>query len=128
MARPKDVNDHATAETRRKGAEAANEARRVKKAEAEEIARQAIYDMAAAAVTRKWQLLASEDETVAGREVRDVFDRLLGKPKQTHEHETGEKPLEVEVKHTVDDLADVARLLARAGALPVAGGADPAAE
>src|SRR5439155_12282760 len=75
-----------------------------------------IQELTPKALDRLEQQLADEEGHVAARAVREVLDRVLGRPRQAHEH-TGPAggPLRAEVKLDVDHLARVASILARAG-------------
>ncbi len=114
-----------TGEERRRGAYATHAARRAKREAARQLAVERLAGMTEKALTRLENLLLAEDDPTAARAVREVLDRVLGRPTQAVEV-SGEDggPVPVEVKHSVDDLAAVARILAGAGAL----GSSPASE
>jgi hypothetical protein len=80
-----DVNKHATAETRRRGARGAAAVKRRKRAEAEAISLQRIAELTGSALDKLEQLLDSADDHVTFRAVKEVLDRVLGRPRQALE-------------------------------------------
>jgi hypothetical protein len=84
-----DVNKDATAETRRKGALAAAQAKRVKRVEAEEAASEALSGLIQSALAKLEALLDSDDDHVRFRAVKEVLDRVCGRPAQAVALEMG---------------------------------------
>jgi hypothetical protein len=80
-----DVNRTAAKESRRKGALAAAAAKRRRRAEAEQIAQERIAGLTDKALDRFEHLLSSEEDSVVFRVVKEVLDRVLGKPTQAAE-------------------------------------------
>lgn len=75
-----DVNKDATAATRRKGALKAAEAKRFKRAEAEQAALEALSGLTESALAKLAALLESVDDHVRFRAVKEVLDRVCGRP------------------------------------------------
>ena len=92
----KKITDVATRESRAKGARAANAARTAKREERQAEAGKRFDALVEKAVDKLAALLDSEDDAVAMRAAREVFDRVLGRSAQTHEH-SGRVELGVEV-------------------------------
>lgn len=127
MPRP-DPRTIATPEGRSKGGRVRAEKIREQREKARQLADERLSNMTTKALDRLEKLLDDDNaaDADAYKAIKDVLDRQLGKPGQTVEV-VGDQdnPVKVEVEHSVDDLAAVARILAGAGALPAAGGADP---
>lgn len=102
------VKDHATPETRAKGARAANAAKARKKQERIAQHEERFESLADKAINRLERLLDSEDDGVAVRAASQVLDRYLGKPSQRHEHE-GHVELGVDIEEARAKLADALR-------------------
>lgn len=86
MPRGQNLAEAATSASRAKGAKAANAARTRKKQEEELRAIEEFAERLGAAFSGLDRLLASDDPSAVARGVAIVFDRFLGKPRQTHEH------------------------------------------
>lgn len=98
------------------------------RAQARELAVERLAGMTDKALARLEALLVADTDADAYRAIKEVLDRVLGRPMQAVEVGGADgTPVSVEVKHSVDDLAAVASILADAGVLAARPEADSAA-
>ena len=110
-----------TPEERSRGGQHSGEVRREKRDEARRTAAERLAGMTDDALTRLEKLLLAEDDQIAARAIREVLDRVLGRPRQALEL-AGEDggTVEIVVNSVFADperLARTAEILAKAGAL-----------
>jgi hypothetical protein len=86
MPRGENLSAVATAKTRAKGGYARAAKLQAERRCAEALAEERLLSSLERALDRLEELLTSEDEQVALRAVGQVFDRVLGRPSQRHEH------------------------------------------
>lgn len=116
MPRP-DPREIATAETRSKGGQARAAKHRELRAEARQLAVERLAGMTDKALVRLEGLLLAESDADAYRAVKEVLDRVLGRPTQAVEL-TGEDGDAIQIEHRGVKLADVIDVARQAGMEP----------